>query len=112
MNRVGGVGAFLCQIIALKDVKDLDQCNAPGRRRRCADYLVAAVGPSNRCAILDLILSQVFRGDEAASLLDGRSEFTRERAMVEVVWVLRDAIQSLRQLWLLKGFASLIVVSV
>ena len=112
MNALGRAVALLGQIVAFQNVEHLDQSDSARRRRRRADDLVSAIGAANRLALFDLILRQIVGGNQASALLDGRRQLARQRAMVEIVRIVGDALQRLRQLRLLENVAWLVVVAV
>src|ERR1700686_3828224 len=112
MNGVGGTIARFREIETFEDVQDFDQRDSSGRWRRGADDVVAAMGAADGLRFFDLVGGEVFGGDQASILMDGRGKFAGHGAVVKIVGVLGDAFQCVREFGLLENFAGLIEVSV
>ena len=100
------------QIVALKNIQDLDQCGSARRRRRRADDVVSAVRPAHRFTLFYFVLRQILNRDQASALLHGRGQFARHRSMIEVVRVGGDPFQRARQVWLLEHLTGFVIVPI
>ena len=92
---IGTAETKLMHIEVFKNVEDLHDVNAPGRRRRHGEDLVPAVGAANRLALHRPVVRQIRFGDEPAVLLHLLCNLVGNRPFVESVrTVLRNQLQA------------------
>ena len=70
-------------IEVFQNIEDLHDVNAPGRRRRHGEDLVAAIGAANRLALHRLIFRQIRFGDQPAVLLHLIRNLIGNRPLIE-----------------------------
>src|SRR5262249_14132282 len=100
--------ALLAQVISLEDVEHLEECRAPGARRRDAQDLVAAVGATDRRAALWLVLAEVLAREDPARPLHLLLDQLGRRPLVEAGRSFdRDPLERPREVSLLQAVAGL-----
>src|SRR6185437_3288592 len=100
------------KIVAFQNVQYLNQRYPTRRRRRSADDVVPAIGPTNRLTLFHVVLSKIIRADQAAAFLDVGSDFSCHGAVIKVIRILRDSFQRSSQLGLPEDFTRLIVLTI
>ena len=101
LHGIRAAEAELVHIEVFKNVEDLHNVNAPGRRRRHGEDLVPAVGAANRLALYRLVVRQIRFGDESAVLLHLLCNLVGNRPFVEGIrTVLRNQLQAFSEVLL------------
>ena len=93
MHGLGRTVSQLPKVEAFEDVEYLNQCDSTRGWWRSPNYLISAIGAADGLALLDLIVGKVFGRDQSAALLQGRGQFPRQGAVVEIVRFFGNALQ-------------------
>ena len=102
VDGVGGAVAEFREVEAFEDIEDFDERDSAGRWRRSADDVVAAIRAANGLALFDFVGGEVGGGDQASAFVDGRGQFARHGAVIELVGIFGDAFQGAGQFGLLE----------
>ena len=107
VQRVGGVLSEPAQIEPLKQIQNLHEMDAAGRRRRHRDNLASAIDAARHRALKRLVGGHILQAHSSASAIGGGDYFLRHGAFIKAARSLaRDDLQRIRQIALHETLAA------